>query len=1006
MDQRTIELLFGGKGSQPSADTRTTVEASGEITPPRETGNVPLDVLAGQGAPKAEPTAGTTAVAPFVGFNQGLTAIGMPVDIINWGLKQVGLPASEKPFMGSEFIREMLPQKIEPRNALERSLQAGGEGVAYALIPQAGVEIAGMRAATPLIKAPPTGVTLGETAQKVFGARRPGSVASTAENVAINLGAGMGAQAAGELAEGKAYKPIAEMAGGIGGGGLTQLVTEGAKQVPKLFTGLYHYLEPALGEAGQKRAAARQFAAGTSSPLRAIDVIENEPRTLIEGSQPTTFEMTGDVGIGQQQRRAETKMPEMFIDRQGEQAVAREAALQGVAPEGAPMAVASTLRQQLDEFDRIEMEAAQRAQERVSSAIDRMGGNVTAEDAGRMMREALQAAKDVAKAARTKLYNAIDPNKELNVVATGLRDAAKSVIAESADPLAKPLEGELRAIVNDAAKVDDVVKFNSLRSLDTRISDAMRTELMTNGETNTYRQLKMMKDGVMDAINNSVENQKRFEADAVAAGGMRPEDTLEERLRGMWGIMGREPVEPKPQLQPNLTPEDIAALEAAKTAQKQYAGTFREGPVGEALRPGKSQGEYKLQFDAQVGPKFFRPGEAGNQAMEGFMQAAKDQPQAIDAMREYITSSMMKETRDPQTGLLDPKKFDAWRKKHESALRAMPELADQFSNAAKASDSAAQIMAGARARIEAAQKSEVAKIMGATDDATVTQMVGEIFGKKNAAQTMRQLAQAASANPDAKAGLQKAVADYIRGRFISTTEAGASEANLIKSAQFQNFVRQNRRTLEQVFDKDQVNVMQALADDLHRSNRSLSGTALRGRSTTAQDLPAATEKAQSAWASFAKMTGPIVTGLAGQQLTGTVTGALAGFAGGTVAAIAQSMRSAGMQNVDQLITEALLNPELARDLLRMAPSKATPASTRTLSENIANTLITGAKQPIQQEELPPLTINRQGRATGGAVNLMALSKAAKKQVTKVTEPLLNEHDDTVARALEVANKHI
>jgi len=58
----------------------------------------------------------------------------------------------------------------------------------------------------------------------------------------------------------------------------------------------------------------------------------------------------------------------------------------------------------------------------------------------------------------------------------------------------------------------------------------------------------------------------------------------------------------------------------------------------------------------------------------------------------------------------------------------------------------------------------------------------------------------------------------------------------------------------------------------------------------------------------------------------------------------------------------------------------------------------------------PLTIrgpgNREGRATGGAVNLMALSKAAKKQVTQSTEALLNESDDTVARALEVANKHI
>jgi len=49
---------------------------------------------------------------------------------------------------------------------------------------------------------------------------------------------------------------------------------------------------------------------------------------------------------------------------------------------------------------------------------------------------------------------------------------------------------------------------------------------------------------------------------------------------------------------------------------------------------------------------------------------------------------------------------------------------------------------------------------------------------------------------------------------------------------------------------------------------------------------------------------------------------------------------------------------------------------------------------------------RTGRATGGAVNLMALSKAAKKHVTKSTEQLLNEDDSTVARALEIANKHI
>jgi hypothetical protein len=50
--------------------------------------------------------------------------------------------------------------------------------------------------------------------------------------------------------------------------------------------------------------------------------------------------------------------------------------------------------------------------------------------------------------------------------------------------------------------------------------------------------------------------------------------------------------------------------------------------------------------------------------------------------------------------------------------------------------------------------------------------------------------------------------------------------------------------------------------------------------------------------------------------------------------------------------------------------------------------------------------DRPARATGGAVNLRELAKTAKNHVTSSTEKLLNEHDDTVAKALEVAGKHI
>ena len=120
-----------------------------------------------------------------------------------------------------------------------------------------------------------------------------------------------------------------------------------------------------------------------------------------------------------------------------------------------------------------------------------------------------------------------------------------------------------------------------------------------------------------------------------------------------------------------------------------------------------------------------------------------------------------------------------------------------------------------------------------------------------------------------------------------------------------------------------------------------------------------------------------------------------------------------MRNVDELISEALLNPEVARELLRLSTKMKGDAPARKLSETLVNTVATGSRQPLtqgdeRQQEPRELTIpgSRPARASGGAVNLNALAKVAKKHVTTSTEQLLNQNDDTVARALEIANKNI
>lgn len=107
----------------------------------------------------------------------------------------------------------------------------------------------------------------------------------------------------------------------------------------------------------------------------------------------------------------------------------------------------------------------------------------------------------------------------------------------------------------------------------------------------------------------------------------------------------------------------------------------------------------------------------------------------------------------------------------------------------------------------------------------------------------------------------------------------------------------------------------------------------------------------------------------------------------------------GLPDTDTILNSVIAGTEavkvaaaLHEAMTNMSPPPAEEGAHRSRRDDVFdNTRSTGGRAP---------------RATGGAVNLMALSKAAKKHVTRSTEDLLNESDDTVARALEVANKHI
>jgi len=136
---------------------------------------------------------------------------------------------------------------------------------------------------------------------------------------------------------------------------------------------------------------------------------------------------------------------------------------------------------------------------------------------------------------------------------------------------------------------------------------------------------------------------------------------------------------------------------------------------------------------------------------------------------------------------------------------------------------------------------------------------------------------------------------------------------------------------------------------------------------------------------------------------------------------ARELTHAAMQpaNVGWRMMKGTQGPEYRESLSRFltAPPEQMPEYMRGMQRSMdigkniarAQAFVPAAREAMVGSEGRPQERNaggRTNRATGGAVNLMALSKAAKKQVTQVTEPLLNESDDTVAHALEVAGKHI
>lgn len=867
----------------------------------------------------------------------------------------------------------------------------------------------------------------------------PGRIAQTALQAGLSaLGPGGGAGSARTLA---AAAPAVAASAGVGQGvsdvtgsplaGIVASLAAGpAYEATK--AGVTRVAQPIaaglpgrIGEGASENMAANELGNSATDLSAARQSLSNPQPELVEGSQPTTGQLTGDMGLLSLERSKRNVGDNglAFNQREAQQNAARLAQIGSVAhPNADALAAPNAFRARFTRLDTALRQAVDELTRRAQVGAEGLGKGAPAEARGNTIRRAVEGAREAARAEKTRLYEAIDPENKLNIVAQDVRDGAKRIAGELG-PYDEPMAGKEASIFKDAAGMPDVMKFNDLRAFDKRVTTAMR-EAKRGGDFEGHRRLSQLKGAVQDAIDQGVENQIAYEVGALARGEVRTQDTIEHRLaedwnlgassgresdagamvaqsgnraeplaemdasgafgpggaksnlqrgpseaqsgarvsqatggepvsegdlRTKWGLVSGEKGAPEePPLEPNFDASAANRLARAKETHQEYARTYREGPVTRAIATGGFKDNYNM-LEGAVPDAAVVKGDKGYETVRAFLKASKNDPDAIGAMADHVLDPLRHGAILADSGALSPSKFAKWKVDYGPAIRAideaLPGFSDRFASAAKASDA---MMEAGRIREQAVdtfQKSEAGKLLGdlgKNEPVEVENAVGKVLTDQNHGPTrMAELvSQAEASGSGALDGLRKAGVDWMLRKFSTTAEAGTSGKTLISGAAFQKFVVDNRAMLGKLYGSDGLGRLAAVAKDLERANRPITATRIKGSPGTAHDIGASAGKHGGSHSGGAlSMLGGII---AAHEMGFHNHYALAAGAAASLGRYAiNTLRSAGRERADELVRDALLNPERAKLLLSKLPENPDSGKWLALGRSLRRELIAG-----------------------------------------------------------------
>lgn len=684
--------------------------------------------------------------------------------------------------------------------------------------------------------------------------------------------------------------------------------------------------EPFNATEGQMQAAAQNVKNSAVDPNQLTSSIDQglgqNGGQILPGSKPTMGEVTDDQGISQLQNTMRQKNPEPFQQRSQEQNTARAQTLSDTRGQGDPFTLGDYFSKQLQEKDKhadtVEADLQNQAQSTAAQSGEQMRkigryGEVPNENA---TADTILNAQQVRREAENEAWKPLDPYMQSPADKAPVLKRVQQNLDEL-DTLGQqelhPVEQKIyEGILNKWPKGD--VKFQTLKNIRTAIGDAQRE---VKAGTQAMRRLQILKNSVDEAIDNTVKGIAAAEEKSVKEGKMSPTDTLAANINAQiskWyaerHVGQRTQISAGGYAGPSVQRQGLSAGRAEAVSRRPgTASNTRE-------RPAAAEGSESLQEQKPVAPRFGKTQQKQYDAARGV------------TLKNHILNELEQSGVINPDGNINPLKFDKWYNKNKKRLNASPELIKSLQEA-KSTAEAAQKMQDELTEYREQRiadrkefdKSRAAKIMGS--DPAVG--IARIFSSNNPVKEFSDLVKKFKGDKDAMAGLKAGVAEHILNKVanIEMDESGARVVGKVRNQQqLRNFVKTHKNALREVFGGGQeLNNIEAVVADIKRNQQYEARANISGQSNTAKNQMQIMKHQKPSLLGRLMDHGPEMGAAAGHFLGGHLT---SGLVGGILTKASNAFRSMGLDTIEKIQLEMMLNPEFGRTMLQKVASDNVP----------------------------------------------------------------------------------